>query len=294
MRIGIFTFPPTIDTFIARSKEIAEAGFPTIWVPQIFGLEALSAIAVAGSHVPNVRFGTAVVPTYPRHPMTLAQETLTAQMATGGRVTLGIGLSHQVVIEGMFGMSYDKPARHMREYLSILLPLLREKKVNFAGESLTFRGAVDIAAEPCPVVIAALAPMMLKLAGEVADGTSLWMTGPKTIEEYIRPTMLAAAGGRPTPLTIAGLPVCLTNDPETARAKAAKEFAIYGQLPSYRAVLDREGAAGPADIGIIGDEATVAAGIRRMAEAGTDDFMANIFGTSEEQSNTFEFLKTLL
>lgn len=294
MRLGIFTFPASIEAFIARSKEIAEAGFPAIWVPQIFGLEALSAIAVAGSHVPNVRFGTAVVPTYPRHPMTLAQEALTAQMATGGRVTLGIGLSHKVVIEGMFGMSYDKPARHMREYLSILLPLLREKKVNFTGDTLTFRGQVEITAEPCPVVIAALAPMMLKLAGEVADGTSLWMTGPRTIEEYIRPTMLAAATGRPTPLTIAGLPVCLTNDPEAARAKAAKEFAVYGQLPSYRAVLDREGAAGPADIGLIGDEATVAAGIRRMAEAGTDDFMANIFGTSEEQSNTFDFLKTLL
>jgi F420-dependent oxidoreductase-like protein len=297
MRLGVFLNPTTIDSYVKDCQAVADAGFASVWSPQIFGLETLAAIAVAGTTVKNITFGTAVVPTYPRHPMTMAQLALTAQAATGGRLVLGIGLSHQVVIEGMYGMSFDKPAVHMREYLSILTPLINERRVSYEGTTLTFKGAVDApGVNPCPVLIAALAPAMLKLAGSVADGTILWMTGPKTISEHIIPSMHAAAAdaGRPTPQTVVGLPVCLTNDVDAAKTRAAKEFAIYGQLPSYRAVLDREGAAGPADIAVIGDEAAISAHVRRVADSGATELCANVFGSAEDRARTQAFLATLL
>jgi F420-dependent oxidoreductase-like protein len=297
MRIGIFLNPSTIDSYVQQCAAVAEEGFHSVWSPQIFGLETLTAIAVAGREVPGIMFGTAVVPTYPRHPMTMAQLALAANDATKGRLMLGIGLSHQVVIEGMYGMSFDRPAAHMKEYLSILCPLINDRTVDVAGSHLTFRGSVSAPDAPaCPVFIAALAPAMLKLAGTMADGTITWMTGPKTIEQHIVPVMTDAAhaAGRPEPKTMAGLPICVTSDIEAARTRAGKEFAIYGQLPSYRAVLDREGAAGPADIAAIGDERTVAAAIKRMADAGTTELVANVFGSKDEQNRTRELLGSLL
>ncbi len=297
MRIGIFLNPSTIDSYVAQCAAVADEGFHSVWSPQIFGMETLTAIAVAGREVPGIMFGTAVVPTYPRHPMTMAQMALAANDATKGRLMLGIGLSHKVVIEGMYGMSFARPAAHMKEYLSILCPLINDRAVSVSGESLTFRGSVSAPdAPPCPVFIAALAPAMLKLAGTMADGTVTWMTGPRTVQDHIIPVMTAAATavGRPQPKTMVGLPVCVTSDVEGARVRAAKEFAIYGQLPSYRAVLDREGAAGPADIAAIGDERTVAAAIKRMADAGATELVANVFGSSAENARTRELLGSLL
>ena len=297
MRIGIFLHPSSIDSYVEQCAAVAEEGFPSVWSPQIFGMETLTAIAVAGREVPGLMFGTAVVPTYPRHPMTMAQMALAANDATKGRLMLGIGLSHQVVIEGMYGMSFDRPAVHMKEYLSILGPLINDRAVSVSGETLTFRGNISVPDAPaCPIYIAALAPAMLRLAGTMADGTITWMTGPRTVQDHIIPTMAAAAtaAGRPEPKTMVGLPICVTSDVDAARERASKEFAIYGQLPSYRAVLDREGAAGPADIAAIGDERTVAAAIKRIAEAGATELVSNVFGTKEEQGRTRELLGSLL
>lgn len=296
MRIGLFGFPSTIDAFLESARAARAEGFASVWVPQIFGLDAMQVIGIAAREVPDVEFATSVVPTYPRHPMVMAQQALTTAAASGGRFTLGIGLSHQVVIEGMYGMSFDKPAVHMREYLSILLPSIRDQRVNVSATTLTGRGQLQIpGASAVPVLIAAMAPNMLKLAGAIADGTILWMTGPATTRDHIIPAMHAAAdaAGRPTPRTVAGLPMCLTSDPEAARARAASEYVIYGQLPSYRAMLDREGLAGPADLAVIGDEAALRAGIEAMQEAGCDDLICSPFGTREEQAATRAFVGSL-
>ncbi len=296
MRIGLFIMPTAVDSYVESVKAAQGLGYDMIWSAQIFGLDTISAICVAGREVPGMSFGTAVVPTYPRHPMMLAQQALTAQQATDNRFTLGIGLSHQVVIEGMWGMSFDKPARHMKEYLSILMPLLRGEAVNYAGETLTCRGQVQVPAAPPKVILAAMAPAMLRLAGAVADGTSLWMTGPETIRTRIIPVMNEAAdkAGRPKPSCGASVPVCLTDDVDGARKRAAQEFVVYGQLPSYRAMLDAEGLAGPEDLAMIGNEDAIRAGIARMEEVGVDEFSANIFGTREEQDRTRAFIATLL
>ena len=186
--------------------EAVEQGFASYWAPQIFGLDTLTAIAVAGSTVPDVRFGTGVVPTYPRHPMMLAQQALTANQAIGGRLALGIGLSHKPVVEGMWGMPFDKPVRHMSEYLEVLVTLINEREISFAGKTLTSRGGIEVAAEPCPVLVAALGPQMLSVAGRKADGTITWMTGAKTLAGLTVPTICAAAeeAGRPPPEIVAG------------------------------------------------------------------------------------------
>jgi 5,10-methylenetetrahydromethanopterin reductase len=300
MRIGIFGGDAAngpIDKLIDEARAAADGGFATFWLPQIFGLDALTALAVVGREVPGIELGTAVIPTYPRHPAMLAQQALTTQVAIGNRLALGIGLSHQLVIEGMYGMSFDKPLRHMREYLSILAPIIRDGAASFEGETLTGRVGVDIkGATPCPVLLAALGPKMLELAGTVGDGTLTWMTGPETIANHVVPIINAAAkdAGRPEPRIGVGLPVCVTDDVAGVRERAAKNFAIYGTLPSYRAMLDREGAAGPEDVAFIGDEPSVRASIEDLAAKGASDFVANAFGSSDERKRTRALLHELV
>jgi F420-dependent oxidoreductase-like protein len=216
----------------------------------------------------------------------LAGQALTTQAATGGRLTLGIGLSHQVVIENVFGQSFDRPARHMREYLSILTPLLLGEQVAFTGETLkaaTF-GPLQIDAPAPPVLVAALGPTMLSLAARLASGTVTWMTGPATIESHVVPVIrkAAAEAGRGEPRVTVGLPVCVTSDVAAAREKAADQFAMYGGLPSYRAMLDREGADGPEDVAVVGTKEEVSAQVRRFADIGASDFIGAPFGTADQ------------
>jgi F420-dependent oxidoreductase-like protein len=301
MRIGTMLNEPAGPEALGRLadtlREAAGDGFPSAWLSNIFGLDALTALAVAGSQVQGIELGTAVVPTYPRHPAVLAQQALTTATAVGGRLTLGIGLSHKIVIEDMYGYSFDRPARHMREYLSVLLPLLDGERVSFDGETLR-AGITLTTPRPgrVPVLLAALAPQMLRLAGQRADGTILWMTGPATVRDHIVPaiTKAAADAGRPAPRVVCMLPICVTDDPDAARARANRVFAIYGQLPSYRAMLDREGAAEPGDVVLTGDEASVAAQVDGLAQAGVTDFVAAEYSHSDDQLRTRALLKSLL
>jgi len=283
MRVGVFAAGGTVSEIVSAAKGTAARGLNSFWTPQIFQVDALTALAVVAEQVTDIELGTFVVPTYPRHPMALAAQALTVQQVSGGRLTLGIGLSHQIVIESMLGMSYGKPVRHLREYLSILMPLVRQEAVGFEGETLTANVALDIPADPIPVIVAALGPQLLKVAGTRAEGTGTWMTGPATIASHIAPTINAAAeaAGRPAPRVVAGLPVAVTDDPTAARNIAAENFAVYGQLPSYKAMLDREGVAGPADVAIVGSANVVRAGIEKMIESGVTEFVAAPFMNEE-------------
>jgi F420-dependent oxidoreductase-like protein len=287
MRIGVmFDTEKPFEEMVGQVVGLRDAGIEMAWSSQIFGYDALTALAAIGREVPDIDLGTAVVPTYPRHPVMLAGQALTVQAATGGRLTLGIGLSHQLVIENVFGLSFEKPARHMREYLSILMPLLEGEQVSFVGETLsasTF-GPLQIDAPPPIVLVAALGTTMLGIAGRMATGTVTWMTGPATVESHIVPTIRAAAAGagRPEPRIGVGLPVCVTDDAAAAREKAAEVFSIYGNLPSYRAMLDREGAGGPADVAIVGTEAEVKARVRQLTDIGATDFCGAPFGTADQ------------
>lgn len=301
MRIGIFggtTATASLDEIVADVRTCHEQGFASYWMPQIFGYDALTVLAVVGRETEGIELGTSVVPTYPRHPAMLAAQAITTQKACDGRFVLGIGLSHQPVIEHMFKMSFEKPVRHLREYLDVLMPLVDGKPVDASGETLGAQLALDIPdPQPVPVMVAALGPQMLKLAGGRTAGTITWMTGPGTIAEHTAPALGAAAdaAGNAGPRIACGLPVCVTDDVAGARERASKVYAIYGQLPSYRAMLDREGADGPADVAIIGNEDDVAERIRGLADAGVTDFAASEFGSSaDEQTRTRELLVSLL
>jgi F420-dependent oxidoreductase-like protein len=287
-----------IDDVVALVQRAEALGFANVWMPNIFSFDAITTLAIAGGQTKRIGLGTAVVPTYPRHPTAMAQQALTAASASGNRFSLGIGLSHKLVIENMFGLSYANPARHMREYLAVLGPLLRGEPANFAGETYRVQG-VRIAvpgATPVPLIVAALGPAMLKLAGELTDGTITWMVGPETMEKHIVPTLSAAArvAGRTDPTIVGGFPIVLTNKPDEARAAIAQQLTIYGQLPSYRAMLDREGAKGPADVAIAGDENYLRGAIRRLESIGVTDFNAAIAATEPAAyERTLEFLASL-
>jgi len=276
MRIGIFAGTSSTsgnpDDVVVAAHTAAAEGFSSFWLPQIFGPDAITVAGVIGREIPSLEVGTAVVPTYPRHPMMLAQQALTASSLSGGHFTLGIGLSHQLVIEQIMGMSFDKPIRHMREYLSILRPLIHERTVAFTGETMSAHATIDIGdIAPCPILIAALA-------------------------SHTIPTITAAAErhGRPAPRVAAGIPICVTDDPARAKENAAATFAVYGILPSYRAMLDREGLEGPADMALVGTEDEVATGIERYRSAGLTDFLAVEFGDLDDQHRTRELLRGLL
>jgi len=301
MRIGIFgdTTGRAVDDVIAQVRAAHDDGFPSFWAPQIFGLDALTTLAVAGREVPSIELGTAVVPTFPRHAMTLAQQALTVQAITGNRLVLGIGLSHQVVVEGMWGLSFERPVRHMREYLEIVTSIVNTGSVSFDGDTMHAHGGIQVpGAEPVPIMVAALGTQMLRLAGRVADGTITWMTGAATLEAHVVPTITSAAAeaARPAPRVAVGLPVCVSDDPDAARERAAAVFRMYDTLPSYRAMLDREGAAGPADVAIVCDEASVLAGLERLASAGATDLVAVEFAShkSPDRARTRDLLRSLL
>jgi F420-dependent oxidoreductase-like protein len=295
MRIGIMIgegsgAPPDLEATIERARLAEAAGLDSVWIAQI-RLDAVAAAAAVGRETGRVEIGTAVVPIPPIHPLTLALAAATAQQACGGRFTLGIGLSHKVLVENVLGLSYEKPLSQMREYLDVLGPVL-------AGEGVKHEGARHrVVAQPIgrgtpvPVLLAALGPNMLALAGMRAGGTITWATGPRTIGEYVAPTLATAAeaAGRPAPRIVAGVPVCVTDDAAAARDTAARVFAAYRDLPSYRGMLDREDVGGVEDLAVVGDEASVRTGLDAYAKAGTTDlcafpFAAEADGAAEERT----------
>lgn len=302
MQIGIFIGgagpAPSVQSIIEQAQAAEAAGFSTFGMANIFSHDAMGALTLAGAQTEQIELMTAVVPTYPRHPHAMAQQALTVQAAAGGRrFVMGIGLSHKIVIENMFGYSFDRPARHMKEYLDVLLPLLNGDPVKTDGEH--YRGQVSLeipdAEKPVSCMLAAMGPSMLKLAGARTDGTILWMTAAGVVESYIAPTMNAAAdeAGRPHPRIVVGLPVMLSSNVDAARATAAEQFANYERLPSYRSMLDKQGAAHPEDVAVLGTEEQIETQLRQLKDAGTTDFVGVVFGSDEERSRTEEFLGSL-
>ncbi|MEX0942753.1 MAG: TIGR03564 family F420-dependent LLM class oxidoreductase [Pseudomonadales bacterium] len=288
----------TIDGLVAAAQAAETSGFDNLWMANIFGLDAISTLAIIGRETRTIGLGTAVTPTYPRHPSAIAQQALTTAAATDGRFTLGIGLSHKVVIEDMLGMSYDKPAKHMKEYLEILTPLLEGEAVTYKGEhykinnlKLSFPGM-----KPVPLLVAALGPVMLKIAGGLADGTVTWMTGPNTLADYIIPSINKAASvARRAPARIAaGFPIVVTDDISGAREMIGKVLQIYGMLPSYRAMLDKEGVAGPAELALAGPEKKLKADLQRLKDIGVTDFCGSIVAPDDATyKRTLDFMASV-
>ena len=277
-----------IDGTIAYLTQIRDEGFARAWMSQLpYEPDLLTILAIALREVEGIEVASAVVPIQNQHPMQMAQRALTVSLASEGRFILGLGMTHAAVTEGMWGIPWDRPVRRLNEYLDGLLPLLAGEPANASGEIVTTRGALTIPGAARPdVYIAALGPQLLRLAGRRTSGTCTWMTGPTTLREHVGPTLRQSAADAERPdgsvRVVASLPVSVTDDVDAARKQAAEQFAMYGTLPSYRAMLDREGYAGPEDAAIIGDEATVSDRLAELKAAGVDEFVGAVFDSSTE------------
>jgi F420-dependent oxidoreductase-like protein len=281
----------SIEDIRQDAEQAALEGFDSYWLAEhpSGGFDALTVLSLVGATVTELELGTAIVPTFPRHPMTLAGQTLTAHQACQGRLTLGIGLSHKVMMEAM-GLPFEKPIGHLRDYLSILMALLETGQVSHQGAHYSCEGTFfQKPAHPPEVLVAALGPQALKVAGHRTSGTTLAWVGPKTIASHIKPKLSQAAerAGRPAPRILATLPICVTDQPDRIRTLITQRLSFYAELPSYRAMFDREGVEHPGDLALVGSAAQVNDQLESLAAAGVTDYAASIFATQpEEQANT--------
>lgn len=285
--------PRTLDETVAEVRRAADLGLDGAWWAERRTFDALTAVTVAGLAVPDLPLGTAVVTTYPRHPLALAYQALSVQAAIGNRLTLGIGPGHRQHVEASLGLSFERPAQHTREYLSSLMPLLRGEQVEFRGDVHHVVGQVPTpGAQPPSVLLAALGPVMLRIAGELADGTVAIWTGVRTVATHITPRVTAAAdaAGRPAPRVLVNLPIAVTDDPAGTRNRIAAHFAGVGMVPRYRALLEMEGAGGGADVATVGAEREVEKELRRFADASATEFIAVPFGSPDQVARTLAFL----
>ena len=275
-----------------------QAGFDGLWVSQIFGVDPIVALSVVGSEHPGLgELGTSVVPIYGRHPLALAAQAATAQAALEGRFTLGIGPSHQVVVEALFGSSYARPLTYTREYLDALVPLLAGGRAAVDGEELRAHGKLTIDGPGTDVLLAALGPRMLDLAGRTCAGTSLGSCGPKTIRTHIAPRITEAAtdAGRPAPRIMALVSIAVTDDPQTAIEAARQATTGYAALPAYRAMLDIEGVESPADLLVAGSFDEVLEGVQSYVDAGATDLRIGLStATPHIEASTRDAVSELL
>ncbi len=259
------------------------AGLHTAWVPQIpTDFDALVAVALMGTRTSRIELGTAVVPLQAQHPIALARQALSAHAAAGGRLVLGVGPSHHWIIQDMLGLPYDRPAGYTRDYLDVLrVAVSGPGPVDVENATFTVHNPVDLApAAPLPVLLAALGPVMLALAGERADGTVLWMADERAVAEHVVPRITKAAvdAGRPAPRIVAGIPVCLCRPAEVdaARERANRILGEAEISPNYQRLLDYGDATSVGDLCAAGDEAAIAARFQRFADAGVTDLSVRL------------------
>jgi F420-dependent oxidoreductase-like protein len=260
-------------------------------VPHIpWSFDALTALTLAATVTDRIELGTAVAPTYPRHPLALAQHALSTQAAAGGRLALGLGPSHAMVIEGMYGLEYERPAAHTREYLEVLdQAFAGTGQVDHDGERFHVHALLDVpGATPPRVLVAALAPLMLRLAGERTDGTITWMADVRATAEHVVPRITRAAedAGRPPPRVVAGLPVAVCDDEDAGRARAGTLFQVYENIPAYRRMLDRGDGGSPAKVAVVGNERAVESQLRALADAGVTDLCAAVFAVGDDREGS--------
>src|SRR5512147_587277 len=304
MRIGLMIGPERgryrhkVAHLVGDARAAEEAGFTSIWVPQIpADFDAFTAITLLGQATRRIELGTAVVPIQTRHPIAMAQETLSVQAVCEGRLTLGLGTSHHWVIEDMLGLPYERPAHQMRNYLEVLNAALRGPgSVDVENDGYRVHSPMDVTDwGPTPVLLAALGPVMLRLAGEHASGTILWMADERAVAEHVVPriTKAAAEAGRPAPRVIAGVPVaiCANDEVDDARAWANQVLGQAAYSPNYQRLLDRGDAADMGGILAAGDEAAVVDRLRAFRDAGTSDLAVRVLAIGPDRAARIESRK---
>jgi F420-dependent oxidoreductase-like protein len=299
MRIGLSGGAANVDGMVDQAKQAEADGFSSLWYASAIGGDPLVAMALAGRATSSIELGTSVLQTYTCHPVLQANRAASVAAAMGRPgFTMGIGPSHRPVIEGAYGLSYDHPGRHTEEYVTILAGLLAGEAVDAKGDDFEVHAAGRAVPPefPVPVLVAALAPRLLRVAGERTAGTILWMGNARAIETHVAPRLnaAAAAAGRDAPRIVAGLPVAVHDDEDEARQAAGEQFAGYGVLPNYRRLLDLGQVDGPAEAAIVGDEASVRAQIQGLFDAGATDVWAAIFAVGGDRRASRQRTRALL
>lgn len=289
--------PFDVDALIEDARRTQRDGMTSYWIGQQFDWDAFSLLAAIAREVPEIELGTAVTHLWTAFPVHMAQQAMSLRVLSEGRFTLGLGLEHRWVIEQMWGIGWDRPVSRLDEYLDIVSSLLKTGRVEHHGDFYDVETAF-LRFPPDPrmqVILAALGPRMLRIAGTKADGTATWMTGPRTLANHIVPSIRAAAAeaGRPPPRVIALMPVALTGDVPAMRERVSEEMAIYQRMPSYQAMLEREGAKSAGETGLLGSRDEVEDAIGRLGQAGVTDLGAILFGSEDEQDRTRELLSDL-
>jgi F420-dependent oxidoreductase-like protein len=280
---------------VSDVQDADRAGFTSVWIPQIPGyLDALTAIAVIGPVTEQIELGTSVVPVQTRHPVSMAQQALTTQAACGGRFALGLGPSHHWIVQDQLGLPYERPAALMRDYLEVLDAAFGEPgPVDVENDSFRVHSPMDVVdAGPMPVLVSALAPVMLRLAGEHTDGTILWMADERAVAEHVVPRISKAAAdaGRPSPRIVAGVPVvlCANADIDAVRARARDVLGHADFSPNYERLLQHGDAEDVDDVMACGDESAIAARLERYRDAGVTDLAARVVPYGEDAAERLE------
>ncbi len=281
MSTGIVLFPNRqadnyVDDAIAQARRAHDVGVRQIWLAQQFDHDAIGLAGLIGAAVPGLGVGTSVVPLNPRHPLVIAGQAQTAQAAAHGNFSLGIGLGSHKPEEVAFGTSWPRPVARLREYLQVLRSIFDDGEVDFHGAEFTAGPQWPVSVPggtPIPLYVAAMGPKALQVTGELADGTLPYLAGPRTIGDFIVPTITGAAAvaGRPEPATIAFVPALVTDDVAAGREVAAQALEFYASIPSYQRVIEREGLDSLADLAAVGDAETVRKHLRRYLDAGATD-----------------------
>ncbi len=301
MRIGVMVGPERgrygtkVERMLADARWAEEAGLASLWVPQIpDDFDALTAATLIATQTTRIEIGTAVVPVQPRHPIALAQQALSTQTVADGRLTLGLGVSHHWVIDEMLGLPYEHPAATMRAYLDVLDEALAgPRMVDVENDLFRVHNPLDITdVAPTSVMIAALGPVMLRLAGERTDGTILWLADERAIGGHIAPAITGAAekSGRRPPRIVAGVPVCLCRDDEVDVAvdRANRVLSEAEVSPNYQRLLDQGDARSVGDILAAGSEASIERRLRSFADAGTTDVSVRVVPIGDTRDEKLE------
>jgi F420-dependent oxidoreductase-like protein len=313
MRIGIMIGPETrnyagkVDRLCEDARQADEAGFASAWIPQLpQDFDAMTAVALMGRETKRIELGTAIVPLQSRHPIALGQQALSVQAVCGGRFSLGVGPSHHWVIDSMLGLPYERPAQLVEDYLDVFDAMLAGPgPVDVENGSFRIHNPLDITdVAPTSVLLSALGPVMLRIAGERTNGTLLWMADERAISEHVVPriTKAAESAGRPAPRVVAGIPVglCRSDQVDGARERANRILGHAEYSPNYQRLLEHGDATDVGDIAALGSEADVERRLRAFADAGATDLSARVLpiGTGREElvasgRRTRDFLATL-
>jgi F420-dependent oxidoreductase-like protein len=281
MATGIMLAPRSdaanvVDDIVAQARRAYELGVRQVWVAQQFDHDAIALAGLIGAAVPGLGVGTSVVPINPRHPLIVASLAQTAQAASHGNFSLGLGLGAHEPERLAFGTAWPNTVGRLREHLTVLRSVFHEGSVDFHGEELTAQPGWPVAVaggRPVPVYVAAMGPKALRVTGELADGTLPYLAGPRTISEFIEPTIAKAAAdaGRPSPRIIAAVPVLVTEDVDAGREHVAEVLSFYETIPSYRRVIAREQVSSAAELAAIGPADAVISKLKSYLDAGATD-----------------------